>query len=232
MKRKGTVSLVVLSASAALLLAACAASYQARGVEMKDTLLVNPSILSPGTGDQALYRYKNPAAEGRKYAKVLIDPVLFRKSSELDAKTLENYQTLANNAFVYLSEELRNDFKVVSSPEPDTLRVQLAIVEAEPSSRVRNVISSVVPIGIGISAIKGAGTGKQTGVGEITAEFKVSDAVTGELLGAAIDRRVGGKDVSGMYDSWYNADAALKYWAKRMRFVLCTESGRKDCVKP
>jgi hypothetical protein len=187
---------------------------------------------TPGPGAQALYRYRNPAAEGRKYAKVQIDPVLFRKSSELDAKTLENYQTLANNAFVYLSEELRNDFKVVSSPEPDTLRVQLAIVEAEPSSRVRNVISSVVPIGIGISAIKGAGTGKQTGVGEITAEFKISDAVTGELLGAAIDRRVGGKDVSGMYDSWHNADAALKYWAKRMRFVLCTESGRKDCVKP
>jgi hypothetical protein len=112
-----------------------------------------------------------------------------------------------NNAFGYLSEELRNDFKVVSSPEPDTLRVQLAIVEAEPSSRVRNVISSVVPIGIGISAIKGAGTGKQTGVGEITAEFKVSDAVTGELLGAAIRPPRRGKDVSGMYDSWYNADA-------------------------
>ena len=41
-----------------------------------------------------------------------------------------------------------------------------------------------------------------------------------------------GKDMGGMYDSWHNADAALKYWAKRMRFVLCTGSGRKDCVKP
>jgi hypothetical protein len=53
---------------------------------MKDTLLVNPSILSPGDRRPGPVRYKNPAAEGRKYAKVLIDPVLFRKSSELDAK--------------------------------------------------------------------------------------------------------------------------------------------------
>ncbi len=163
---------------------------------------------------------------------LLVDPVLIRKSSELDAETLGNYQKLANNAHVYLTEELRDDYKVVGSPEPETLRVQLAIVDAEASSRVRNVVSSVIPIGIGISAIKGAGTGKQTGVGEITAEFKISDAVTGELLGAAVDRRVGGKDVGGMYDSWYNADAALKYWAERMRYVLCAESGRKDCVKP
>jgi hypothetical protein len=89
-----------------------------------------------------------------------------------------------------------------------------------------------LPIGIGISAIKGATTGKQTGVGEITAEFKITDAMTGELLGAGIDRRVGGKDPGGMFDSWYNADAAMKYWAKRVRYVLCTEGGRADCVKP
>ena len=73
----------------------------------------------------------------------------------------------------------------------------MAILEAEASSPVRNVVSSVVPIGIGISAISGAATGKQTGVGEISAEFKVTDALTGELLGAAVDRRVGGKDSGG-----------------------------------
>jgi hypothetical protein len=112
------------------------------------------------------------------------------------------------------------------------LRIQLAILDADPSSRVSNILTSVIPIGIGISAIKGASTGKQSGVGEITVEFKISDAMTGELLGAAVDRRVGGKDVGGMFDSWYNADVALKYWAKRARFVLCSEGGRANCVKP
>ena len=231
MKRQ-TIFAFALFVFVALLLGGCAASYQARGMEVKDTMLVNPAILTPGTGDQALYRYQKPDIKGRRYTKILVDPVLLGKSAELDAEMLENYQKLANNAFVYLVEELRNDFQIVKSPEPETLRIQMAILDADPSSKVRNVMSSVIPIGIGISAIKGASTGKQTGVGEITAEFKITDAMTGELLGAAIDRRVGGKDVGGMFDSWYNADAALKYWAKRARFVLCTERGGANCVKP
>ena len=232
MKRQKTIFAFALFVVAALLLGGCASSYQARGMEVKETMFVNPAILKPGTGDQALYRYQNPDAKGRRYTKILVDPVLLRKSAELDAEKLENYQKLANNAFVYLVQELQNDFQIVKSPEPETIRIQLAILDADPSSKVRNVMSSVIPIGIGISAIKGASTGKQTGVGEITAEFKLTDAMTGELLGAAIDRRVGGKDVGGMFDSWYNADAALKYWAKRVRFVLCTERGAVNCLKP
>ena len=231
MKRQ-TIFAFVLFVSVALLLGGCAASYQARGMEVKETMLVNPAILTPGKGDQALYRYQKPDIKGRRYTKILVDPVLLGKSAELDAETLENYQKLANNGYIYLVEELRNDFQIVKSPEPETLRIQMAILDADPSSKVRNVMSSVIPLGIGISAIKGASTGKQTGVGEITAEFKITDAKTGELLGAAIDRRVGGKDVGGMFDSWYNADAALKYWAKRARFVLCTERGGANCVKP
>lgn len=233
MKRRTMTFSSVLFVAIALLLGGCASSYQARGMEVKETMFVNPAILTPGTGDQALYRYRNPdAGKDKRYTKILVDPVLLRKSAELDAEKLENYQKLANNAFVYLVEELQNDFQIVTSPEPETLRIQLAILDADPSSKARNIMSSVIPIGIGISAIKGASTGKQTGVGEITAEFKLTDAMTGELLGAAIDRRVGGKDVGGMFDSWYNADAALKYWAKRVRFVLCTERGGANCVKP
>lgn len=233
MKRQETIFAFALFMVVALLLGGCAGSYHARSLEVKETMLVNPAILKPGTGDQALYIYKNAdAAKGKRYTKMLVDPVLLRRSAELDAEKMENFQRLANNAFIYLVQELQNDFQIVKSPEPETLRFQLAILDADPSSRVRNVISSVVPIGIGISAIKGASTGKQAGVGEITAEFKVSDAMTGELLGAAIDRRVGGKSVEGMYDSWSNADDALKYWAKQARFVMCTEGRGVNCVKP
>ena len=232
MKRQETIIPFVLAAAVALSLCGCASSYHARDVELKQTMLIDPSILSPGKGDQALYRYKSPQAKGRHYTKMMIDPVLLSRSAELDAEKRENLQKLANNAFLYLAEELRNDFRIVTSPEPETVRFQMAILEAEASSPVRNVVSSVVPIGIGISAISGATTGKQTGVGEISAEFKVTDALTGELLGAAVDRRVGGKDVGGMFDSWHNADASMKYWAKRARFILCTERGGKDCVKP
>ena len=117
-------------------------------------------------------------------------------------------------------------------PLPGTIRIQMGIIDADHSKPVRNVLSSVMPIGIGVSLVKYAATGKPSAVGEITGEFKISDAMTGELLGAAIDKRVGGKDLKGIVDTWHNADAALQYWAQRARYVLCTGRGGTDCVKP
>jgi hypothetical protein len=65
-----------------------------------------------------------------------------------------------------------------------------------------------MPIGIGVSILKYGATGKQSGVGEITVELRVTDALTGQLVGALYDRRVGGKASEGIWDTWYNADQA------------------------
>ncbi|MEA5113688.1 MAG: DUF3313 domain-containing protein [Geobacteraceae bacterium] len=224
---------VVLTIMAsALMLGGCGASYQARSVDVQNAMLVNPSILQKGGEDQALYRYVNPDVKIKQYDKVIIDPVIIVKEAQLDADELDNYKKLATNGFVYLTDELKQDYQIVDTPAEGTMRVQLAIVDADSSKPGRNILSSVMPIGIGVNAVKYAATGKQSGVGEITAEFKVTDATTGALLGAALDRRVGGKSPKGITDTWYNADQALQYWAKKVRFVMCTERGGTDCVKP
>ena len=218
------------------LLSGCAGSYQARSVDLKDTatVLVNPDILKEGGSGEALYRYMNPDVAFSQYDKVIIDPVLICKQATLDAGELENYQKLANNAFVYLRDALSIDYRVVTAPEPRTMRVQFAIVDADSSKPVRNFLSTVMPIGMGLSLVKYAATGKQSGVGEITAEFRVTDASTGQLIAAAVDRRVGGKDPSGIIDTWSNADSALQYWAKLVRYRACLFRGVENCdsLKP
>jgi hypothetical protein len=201
-------------------------------MDAKGALLVDPSILIEGTGDQALLRYVNPKLDIRKYTKIMIDPVIVSKSAELDAGELENYQKLATNAYLYLSEELGKDYLIVKTPDPAAMRIQMAIIDADSSKPVRNLMSSVIPMSIGISALKYVVTGKQSGVGEISGEFRITDATTGELLGAALDRRVGGKAAQGIWDTWYNADEALKYWAKKGRFLLCKKRDGKDCEQP
>ncbi len=70
--------------------------------------------------------------------------------------------------------------------------------------------------------VKVAATGKQSGVGEISAEFKITDAMTGQLIAAALDRRVGGKRIYYALEHWNNANQGLKYWAQQTRFALCT----------
>jgi len=232
MKKMRTAGMFVMVAAAALQFGGCAVgSYQARSVDLKESPLVNPDILVKGSDDQALYRYMNPKANIKQYIKIMIDPVIVSKDGELDATELQNYQTLANNAYVYLTQALEKDYQIVKSPEPGTMRLQMVIIDADSAKPVRNTLSTLMPIGMGISLLKYAATGKQSGVGEITVEMKATDASTGELLGAALDRRVGGKEISELWSQWHNADSALQYWAKRLAFVLCDMRGGSNCVK-
>jgi hypothetical protein len=217
---------------ATVMLTACGASYQARSMDVPQSTLVDPTVLQKGGDDQALYRYLNPDVQIGQYTKLIIDPVLIVKDAELDEKERENYQKLANNALVYLTQELQQDYQIVSAAEPGTMRIQFAIIDADTSKPVRNVLSSISPIGIGLNLVKYTATGKQSGVGEISGEIKITDAMTGKLIGAAMDRRVGGKNPEGIVDTWYNADQALLYWAKQVRYVMCNQRGGSNCVKP
>ena len=227
-----TLTASILAASIALLLGGCSASHQARSMELKDSLLMNPAIMEKGGDGQSLYRYENPKADFKSYSKVMIDPVIMSKSTDLDAEDTENYQKLVNNAFVFLNDELKQDYTIVRAPEPGTMKVQMAIIAADSSKPVRNLLGTVFPIGVAVSAVKYSATGKPSAVGEITVELKITDAATGELIGAAVDRRVGGMNIKGTWDTWMTADDALHYWAKQIRFVLCNKRGGTACVKP
>lgn len=220
--------IIVLSS----LLTGCSGSMHARNVDLKNAFLVNPSMYKAGSSEEALYRYKKTGLDIKQYTKILVNPVIIVKEAELDEGQRANYQKLADNAFIYLTSELGNDYEIVKKTEPGAMRLQFAIIEADSSKPVRNLLSSASPIGIGVGAVTYGVTGKPSGVGEITVEMKVTDAMSGELLGAALDRRVGDKNPVGIIDTWYNADEALQYWAKQIRFVLCRERGGVECQKP
>ncbi|HEX6113162.1 MAG TPA: DUF3313 family protein [Geminicoccaceae bacterium] len=80
---------------------------------------------------------------------------------------------------------------------------------------------------------KGLATGKPGFVGEASVELRATDGQTGELVAAGVDRRVGGKSVSGApTDSWDDVREAYRYWAKQLRYRLCTERGATDCTSP
>lgn len=69
-------SLLVLAAMSFLVGGCGVGSYQARNVDIKNATLVNPAVLVPGNGDQALYRYVNPKADIKQYVNIIIDPVM------------------------------------------------------------------------------------------------------------------------------------------------------------
>jgi hypothetical protein len=75
-------------------------------------------------------------------------------------------------------------------------------------------------------------TGKPAFVGEATVEAKVTDARTGELLAAGIDRRVGGDKIEASVDSWNDVNKILELWSKYFRFRLCKMRGERECTLP
>ncbi len=122
---------------------------------------------------------------------------------------------------------------------PKTLRGQVAIVSVEQSMPALEALSFIpVPVGVpggkfGLLKAKELGTGKPVFVGEAVVEAKFTDAHTGEVLFAAVDRRVGGRRPgTEVFDSWDDVHQAFRYWAEKVRYRLCQQRGGSQSVPP
>ena len=59
------------------------------------------------------------------------------------------------------------------------------------------------------------------------------DGESGDVLAAAVDRRVGGRFLDAeVFDSWNDVHGALKYWSQMTRFRLCQLRKQTTCVSP
>jgi len=214
-----------------LLLAGCGTSRRAQEVEPQG-FLGDYSMLTPGEEGQAILRYVNPNADWAKYDKVLVDPVTVWGSARTRDIPEADLQTAANFLHTELQRELGKDFQLVTAPAPDTLRVTAALSDAAPANQTMVVISNVVPFAIATTGTYEYLTGNPTFQGEAAAEAKITDAQTGELLAAAVDKRMGGRSMASAETSWTDVNNILAYWAQLTRFRLCEQQGRAGCTPP
>jgi len=207
--------------------------------------------MSEGKEGQALLVYRNPKFEDKaafaQYKKILLDPVQLYAGpdSKLPEVPEEQRTTIAKAAYAQLYDKLKGDYQMVTQAEPNTLRIQGAIVDARESGGKLEAVSYIpVPVGVPgatliLIKLKEKATGKPPFVGEVTGEVKYTDAQTGEVVAALVDRRVGERSypVVGIfskstYNTWNDVDEAIRYWAERLRFDLCQRRGGTNCVEP
>jgi hypothetical protein len=117
---------------------------------------------------------------------------------------------------------------MVSAPESGALRISIAFIRLGERNVTLDTISTYWPIGRVLSEASGGVTGKPGFVGEAAFEGKITDAASGELLGAAVDKRVGGKAIKN-FDDWRDVRAASDLWASNLAFRLCTLRGEAAC---
>jgi len=200
----------------ALVMSGCAA-HKTDIVDAKFSgFLENYALLKPGSDDQALFVYKKPGVDFKSYNKIMIDPVFIYYSQEAEFKGIEpgELKELTDSFLAELKNALAG-YQIVTKPEPGTLRLRIAITEIVPAKPVAGTLSSLVPIGMAISAASKVATGEHTSIGETAIEMDVRDAMTVERLAAAVDRRAGKKrPFRGKFE---DAHDAFVYWSSLIR---------------
>ncbi len=221
------------------LLIGCAPTKQARSVETSGFLGDLYPLMHKGEKGEALLLYKNPKVATiprGTYKKMLLDHAQVWGPPTTDVTRQKNAQHIADILYGLAYLSLSKDYEMVSEPGPNTLRIQAAITRADPAYVVLRAVSTIpAPMNafaLG-SLLKDLGTGKPLFVGDASIEMKISDAQTGEVLGASADRRVGKKRLDpDSFDSWDDVYKTLEFWAEQARFRLCTERGGQNCVPP
>lgn len=230
-------SLVIIGVLAMTVgISSCTPTSRARDVDRTGFLGADYALLKPGDARQAQRRYLRPGVDWSAYRHILLDPVTLWKGRESTGKGISaaNEQMLVNYFYSVIHGALdKEGFSLVSAPGPDTLRVKVAITKAEESDVALNVISTVIPTLHAASSLDKLATGKPAFVGEGQVEVKVTDALTGTLLAAAIDHRVGGNvlDASTM-SSWGDVENMMRLWAGHGSYNLCRLQNRSNCVPP
>lgn len=225
--------------SSLLLMAACDKTYQTgtgRGKVEESGFLGDYSILRPGKDGEAtlVYRkYENDHARWRSYTQILLEPVQIWKGKNTELNK-DDAEYLAKIAWSRLDEELRKDYTMASGPGDGVLRIQVAVTEAGAAMPVLDLITTLYPGTRLVSEGKRWAAGTESFVGTVSVEAKVTDSQSGEVLGAAVDRRGGGKYVTKGFQRWTDVEEAFTYWAKQIRWRLCLARAVPGCdlMKP
>jgi hypothetical protein len=175
------------------------------------------NMLTPGTDQQMALRYVNPSAKWSQYNKVLIDPVLVYGSLERKQISQSDEQAIINYFQQTLRDHFGKKFQIVDEPGSGVMRLSAALTDAEESTLVMRNVSMIIPQAHMLSNLSYLATGKFPFVGQAQVEAKVTDSVSGEVLGAAIDKRLGGGSITtGFAGTWGDVKNAMDFWAETL----------------
>jgi Protein of unknown function (DUF3313) len=166
-----------------------------------------------GSDQKAMLRYTNPTVNWGSYNKIMIAPVTFWAGDDSKVSAADQ-QALCNYFYTVLQKDLGKNFTLVDQPGPGVMKFSAALTDASSAVPVLRTVSLIVPQARALSVIKMAATGTYAFVGSAEGEAKLNDSVSGQLLAAWADKRVGGASLKNVdVFTWGDADNAMDYWA-------------------
>ncbi len=184
--------------------------------------------LKPGPEGGAKMRWMKPGTDFAKYNKVMLDSVVFFFAKDSDYKGMDpnELKEMADGFNLQIVNALKGSYPIVSKPGPDVVRIRFAVTDLKASKPALSAISSVVPVGLGLSIIKKGTSGAWTGSGAISAEVMAVDSMTGDVIAVAQDERSAG--FTDRFSKWGAADEAFKFWGERIKLLMDSLHGVKQ----
>ena len=197
---------LVLTASAAF-----AADYKFSG------FFGNPAayeMLKPGPVGGAKLRWLKEGVDPKKYNSFMVDSVVFFLADESDYKGIDpqEMKELADEFNKQIVAAMKDKYPIVAEPAPDVARVRVAITNIKPSRPTASAVTSVIPVGLGVSLVKKGATGGWVGSGQTGIEGMTLDSMTNEVIGMAVDQRQA--EFEKRFSKWGSAADAFKFWAE------------------
>ena len=162
----------------------------------------------------ATLRWLKPGVDFTKYKKVMVDYIVFALAEDSEYKAISGNEMkeLGDAASLSLVNTVNKRHPVVSEPGPDVCRLRMAIVGLKQSEPVLSGISTVIPVGLGISVIKKGTTGAWSGAGATQAEAMLIDSLTNEVIAAGYLEYEAG--FTERFTKWGSVEDAFEYWAE------------------
>lgn len=166
--------------------------------------------------------YVKPGVQWSRYDSVQLDSAGLWLNENTQSLSAEDQQHLTDTLYGTLYRNLGAVFTVARQPGPNTLRLRVALTQAQGAKVAARVVTTVVPQLRMAGAIVGLGGDTATTVGSATVEMEILDSVTNERLAAGVDNRAGTKVlfVKRAYQTWGDVEAACDRWSSRIAWQL------------
>ncbi len=174
------------------------------------------ALLKPGKEGQVALVYFNPNVRWSSYSKVLLEPVQFWAAPNANVPAGDQ-QALTSYFYNVLKEDLGKSFSLVDEPGPGVMTVQVALNDATAAVPILRSVSVLIPQARVLNFVQSLATGSYAFVGSAEAQAKIVDSVSGQLLAAGADRRLGGMQIAAAAQwQWGDAEKIMKYWAEKI----------------
>ena len=181
--------------------------------------LGNPSVydlLKPGPEGGAKLRWIKEGINTKNYDKFMVDSVIFFLADKSDYKGIDpqEMKDLCDQFNKELVAAFKDKYPIVAEPGPNTARIRIAITNIKQSRPGVSAVTSIIPVGLGVSLIKKGATGGWSGSGETGVEMMALDSVTNEILVLGVDDRKA--EFEQRFSKWGSATDAFKFWSERI----------------